>query len=67
MPAWLALCQAADIIGAQGLGRHTARAHALVRESIPTVDRDRPMDLEIQAVAEMIRTGALRAAVTGEQ
>ncbi len=61
----LALCQAADIVGPERLGRHTARAHALLRESFPTVQEDRPMDLEIQAVAGMLRTGALRAAVTG--
>ncbi|MCE0536201.1 aromatic amino acid ammonia-lyase [Kineosporia rhizophila] len=61
----LALCQAADIVGPERLGRHTARAHAAVRAGIPTVEQDRPMDLEIQAVAEMLRTGALRAAVTG--
>ncbi|HEX3785530.1 MAG TPA: aromatic amino acid ammonia-lyase [Pseudonocardiaceae bacterium] len=61
----LALCQAADLVGADGLGPVTSRIHAFLRADIPTVDEDRPMDIDITAVAELIRSGALRA-VTSE-
>ena len=61
----LALCQAADIVGADGLGTAAGRVHAFVRGDVPTVDEDRPMDVDIRKVAELVRTGAIRAAVDG--
>ena len=54
----LALCQAADLRGAHGLGR-CAAIHAAIRAKVPFVDHDRPMDQDIMAVAEMIRNDTL--------
>ncbi|WP_329110616.1 aromatic amino acid ammonia-lyase [Micromonospora sp. NBC_01699] len=61
----LALAQALDLRGAHDAGPAVRRAHALIRERVPFLDRDRRMDHDIHAVVDLIRTGALRAAVTG--
>ncbi|MFD8811082.1 histidine ammonia-lyase [Streptomyces sp. NPDC059627] len=58
-----ALCQAADLRGADNLGHGTRAAYDLVREHVPFVDRDRRLDVEIAGLVEAIRGGALRAAV----
>jgi histidine ammonia-lyase len=50
----LAACQALDIRARKDVGAGCARLHALVRESIPPVDADRPMDSDIRAVRKMI-------------
>jgi len=61
----LALAQAVDLRGPRNAAPAVRRAHALIREHVPFVDRDRRMDHDIHRVVELIRSGALRAAVTG--
>ncbi|MET7608589.1 aromatic amino acid lyase [Streptomyces avermitilis] len=59
----VALCQAADIVGAHELGPRTARAFDYVRSTIPFVHEDRPLNEEFQQTAETIIDGSLRRAV----
>lgn len=58
----LALCQAADIRGADKLGR-TKAIHASIRAKVPFVGHDRAMDGDIRTVVGMIRDGSLLAGV----
>ena len=58
----LALCQAADLRGAELLSPGTRLAYELVREHVPPVDADRRMDADIHAVVALVRSGALRKA-----
>lgn len=58
----LALCQALDLRGAATAAPAGRAVHALVRERAPFVDRDRRMDGDIEAVAELIAGGQLREA-----
>lgn len=60
----IALCQAADLRGLEHLSRATSAAHTLVRKATPFLDGDRPLESDIQRVAELIRSGDLRRAVT---
>ncbi|MGW1726530.1 HAL/PAL/TAL family ammonia-lyase [Streptomyces sp. NPDC002306] len=62
----VALCQAADIIGADGLGPLTARAHAFLRGTVPFVQEDRPLDGEFQQIAKLLTDGSLRRAVMAD-
>jgi histidine ammonia-lyase/phenylalanine ammonia-lyase len=55
----LALCQAADLRGADRLGTGTRAVYGRVRAWVPMVVTDRPMADDIGAVVELIRTGAL--------
>lgn len=57
----LGAAQAADLRGADGLGEGTAIVHRRIREVSPFVERDRPLQNDVVAVAELIRTGALLA------
>ncbi|MFC0531495.1 HAL/PAL/TAL family ammonia-lyase [Phytohabitans kaempferiae] len=61
----LALAQALDLRGARHAAPAVRRAHALIRERVPFLDRDRRMDHDIHAVVDLIRDGELRAATTG--
>ncbi len=54
----LAACQAADLRGAEKLGR-TRAAYERIRSISPFVERDRELEEDIYAVAEMIRSGTL--------
>ncbi|MFD5063705.1 histidine ammonia-lyase [Streptomyces sp. NPDC058394] len=56
----VALCQAADIIGADKLGPHTARAYSHLRSVVPFVQEDRPLDEEFQQTAKLLIDGSLR-------
>ena len=58
-----ALCQAAELRGADRLGRGTRRAFELVREHVGFRDGDRRMDGELGALADALGTGMLREAV----
>jgi histidine ammonia-lyase len=58
----LGAAQAADLRDAKLLGQGTAVIHKRIREVSPFVERDRPLQHDILAVAELIRTGALTAA-----
>jgi histidine ammonia-lyase/phenylalanine ammonia-lyase len=59
----LAVCQAVDLRGAHQLGEGTAAVHALVRERVPFLTRDRRLDEDLAAVVELIRSGELAEAV----
>lgn len=60
----IALCQAADLRGLEHLSPATAAAHAVVRKLSPFLERDRPMEADVDRVAEAIRSTELRRAVT---
>ena len=57
----LGAAQAADLRGAELLGEGTAAVHRRIREVSQFVERDRPLQEDIVAVAELIRTGELLA------
>ena len=59
----LALCQAADLRGAERLGRGTAAAYRLVRTVSPFVGHDRRLDGDVAAVLGLIRSGAFETLV----
>ncbi|MFG2000312.1 histidine ammonia-lyase [Spirillospora sp. NPDC048911] len=59
----IALCQAADLRGLEQLSPATAAAHTLVRKVTPFLEGDRPLQDDIQRVAELVRSGELRRAV----
>ncbi|MCP2163948.1 HAL/PAL/TAL family ammonia-lyase [Goodfellowiella coeruleoviolacea] len=60
----LALCQAADLRGLDVLSKPTKLAHRYVRKVAPFVDRDRPLDREIERVAALVGSGELRSVMT---
>jgi histidine ammonia-lyase len=51
----MALCQAADLRGIQGLGAGTRAAYELVREWVPFIERDQRLDHYVSALVDMIR------------
>ena len=59
----LCACQAADLCG-RPQGTRTARVHALLRERVPVLEEDRPLDGDIAAALELVRGGAVAAALT---
>ena len=61
----IALCQAADLRGADGLGG-TRHVYDLVRREVPFLDADRPMEADIAAVLDLLHDGALAAALNVE-
>lgn len=60
----MALLQASDLVNADKLAPATRAAYEHVRDRVPFMSRDRPLDEDIAWTAETIRTGRLRAAVT---
>jgi phenylalanine ammonia-lyase len=58
----LALCQAADLVGADLLARPARRGYDHVRDQSPRVSEDRRLAPDITRLAEQIRKGSLRAA-----
>ncbi|HET7419198.1 MAG TPA: aromatic amino acid ammonia-lyase [Candidatus Dormibacteraeota bacterium] len=57
----LGAAQAADLRGADALGAGTRVIHRRIREVSPFVERDRPLQHDILAVAGLIASGALLA------
>ncbi len=55
----LVMCQGVDLRGGEGCHWRSRAMHAAVRGSIPVVDADRRMDVDIAAVLEAFRGGAL--------
>ncbi len=53
----LAACQAADLRGADRLGRGTGAAYRLVRTVAPFLDHDRRLDDDVAAVLHLMRAG----------
>ena len=58
-----ALCQAADLRGAERLGDGTRAAYELVREHVAFLGDDRRLDHELATLTAAVRAGALREAV----
>lgn len=61
----LILCQAAELRGAERLAPGTRRVYEAVREVSPYVELDRELRDDIVRVVELVRSGALVAAVEG--
>lgn len=59
----IALCQAIDLRGVEKASPATRGAHALIREHVAYLDADRMLDVDIAAVVDLIRSGAISAAV----
>ena len=55
----IALCQALELRGLRLASPHTRAVHALVRAHVAFADRDRPLDRDIEAVVQLIRTGSV--------
>ncbi len=55
-------CQAIDLLSMQA-GDGIMAAHALVRQNIPFMDQDRVLHTDVEAIAELIRSGAIVEAV----
>lgn len=58
-----ALCQAAELRGADRLGFGTRAAYELVREHVGYLNADRRLDGELSTLVQAIRSGSLRTAV----
>ncbi|MGY1814170.1 HAL/PAL/TAL family ammonia-lyase [Blastococcus sp. SYSU D00820] len=63
----IAVCQALELRGLDRASEVSREAVRLVRERIAFLDRDRCMDADVAAAAELIRSGALSALVIGAQ
>ena len=59
----LVAAQGLDLRGPLQPGVGVRAAHTLVRQSIPTLDGDRTLHLDIEKATELLRAGRLRAAV----
>ncbi|MEU9288214.1 aromatic amino acid ammonia-lyase [Streptomyces sp. NPDC048275] len=59
----VALCQAADLVGADGLGLRTARCHRYLRGIVPFLQEDRPLDEDFGRIADALIDGSLRREV----
>jgi histidine ammonia-lyase/phenylalanine ammonia-lyase len=57
----LGACQAADLRDSGSLGRRTRAVYERVRAVSAFVERDRPLQPDIEAVSELIRSGELLA------
>jgi phenylalanine ammonia-lyase len=55
----IALCQAADLRGVQRLSPATRAVHRRIRAVSPFLDRDRPLDGDIERVTALIAAGEL--------
>ena len=59
----IALCQAVELRDANELGTGTRAVYDLIRKHVTFLERDRRLDADINAVVELIRTGAISDAV----
>ncbi|HET9369315.1 MAG TPA: histidine ammonia-lyase [Vicinamibacterales bacterium] len=62
----LAACQAIDLLAPLATSPPLAAVHAAVRSVVPTLDRDRPPAPDIDAIAALIRSGAIERACGSE-
>jgi histidine ammonia-lyase len=62
----LAACQAIDLLAPLTTSPPLAAVHAAVRSVVPTLDRDRPPAPDIDAIAALIRSGAIERACGSE-
>jgi histidine ammonia-lyase/phenylalanine ammonia-lyase len=63
----IALAQAVELRGADRLGVGTRAAYELVRGRVRFLDRDRRLDTDVEAVASLIREGAISRAVASSE
>jgi histidine ammonia-lyase/phenylalanine ammonia-lyase len=59
----IALCQALDLRGTEGMSPKTKAVQDLVRSRVPFLDGDRRMDKDVGQAVGLIRSGELRDAV----
>src|SRR5215203_1893893 len=59
----IALCQALDLRGTEGMSPKTKVAHALVRSRVPFLDGDRRMEGDVKEIVDLVRSGELRDVV----
>ena len=55
----LCACQAADIRGAEKLGKGTKIVHSIIRKKVPTLKEDRMLSEDIEKVFKIIKNGEL--------
>ena len=60
----LCACQGVDLRGCVP-GPRTARAYRTLRDRVPPLDEDRPLDDDIAAALDLVRGGDIAAALTG--
>lgn len=58
----IALCQALDLRGTEGMSPKTKAAHGLVRSRVPFLSGDRRMEKDVKEVVALIHSGELRDA-----
>jgi len=63
----LALCQALDLRGTEGMSQKTRAVYELVRKRVPFLDRDRYMEEDIKQVLVLLHSEELEEAVLLEQ
>ncbi|EDY50750.1 histidine ammonia-lyase [Streptomyces clavuligerus] len=61
----LAACQAVEYRGTDRLSDRTRTVHELVRTQVPRLDGDRRLDRDLEAVVDMITSGAIGELVHG--
>ncbi len=59
----LCACQAIDLRGKKKLGAGTEKAYELVRDVVSFYDKDRIMNIDIEAVTELVVSGKIYSAV----
>jgi histidine ammonia-lyase len=62
----LCACQAIDLLAPLTTSPALASAHARVRHTVPALSVDRPPAPDIDAIAELVASGALQSAIAGE-
>jgi histidine ammonia-lyase len=53
----IALCQAVDLRGSEGLSPGARGANDMVRQHVPFLDRDRRLDGHVADIVDLIRAG----------
>lgn len=59
----LGACQAIDLRGNKGLGKGSQVAYDIVRKHVPFYDKDRVMNIDIEAVIKLVESGEIVAEV----
>jgi histidine ammonia-lyase/phenylalanine ammonia-lyase len=59
----IALCQALDLRGSEGMSPKTKVVHDLVRSRVPFLDGDRRMEGDVKEIVDLVCSGELRDAV----
>jgi len=59
----IAVCQALELRDKDKLSPQTDKIFRMIRDKVPFVDKDRPLDNDIQTVVNLIRSGELKNAL----